>query len=192
MQRFIMKIANIKNTNFKGYIPVRFYAKDPETNKVMAIASKEYIKKCQSFVVRNLNGTAKNAKSDEFVNYYSQIDEDYRKFPHVRSIYERNNPVVYMVTGEDINIVNKMAMPIGKAKGQSLDAFGHTHSFEVNMEARVFFTNAKAFLKNNCSRLKDSSDNKNLILNVLFKPKFNKKKEVKGFEFIEAKFTKEA
>ena len=54
------------NISFKGCIPVEFYAKNPKTNKYIPIVKDENIKKCQRFVVRNLNKTLK--KPNDIIN----------------------------------------------------------------------------------------------------------------------------
>ena len=62
------------NISFKGCIPVEFYAKNPKTNKYIPIVKDENIKKCQRFVVRNLNRTLKkSSQNDVFINAYKNI-----------------------------------------------------------------------------------------------------------------------
>ena len=65
-----MNINSISSISFKGYVPVRYMAKNPKNDKYVPVIKNENIRKCQSFVVRNLNGTAKNMRNDDFVNFY--------------------------------------------------------------------------------------------------------------------------
>lgn len=183
-------IKGVQQVSFRGYIPVHYYAKNPENGKYVPVIKDENIKKCQSFVVRNLNGTAKNMRNDEFVNFYRSYDSDYRKNPQVHSVYDRDNPVVYMVSGDDVDVVKEFAKPIGRAKGEAIDKLGHSKSFEAKAASKDFFRNVKYFLKTKCRRLK-SKDNKNLSLRVYFDPKYNRKDNLVGFDFVNARFIEE-
>ena len=81
---------NINRTlSFKANIPVFFYAKNPANNKYVPVMKNENIRKCQSFVARNLNGTAKNCKDDGFVEFYKMHDNDYANRPEIHSVYQQ-------------------------------------------------------------------------------------------------------
>ena len=177
------------NLNFNGYIPVRYYERENSKDKSARIISQENIKKCQGYVVRNLNGTLKDINQD-FVELYGMHDKDYRKYPHVRSYYPLNSPVAYLVTGYDVNEMDRLAKPVGIAKGEAKYYTGSSRSYESRSAARAFFKDAKSFLQHSCNRVK-SEDGENYVLNILVKPVYNKKNELKKFEFQEAKFTKE-
>ena len=184
-------ISSVQSPTFKGYVPVQFYAKNPANGKYGPVQKRENIKRCQGFVVRNLNGTAKSNKNDKFVDFYKQYDKDYQKVPTVHSVYDHENPIVYMVTGSDVDKVREMAKPIGKAKAESLDTFGHTKAFEVGQAGRDYYRDVQDFIKNTCKSLK-SGDGKNLMLRVYFDPVYGKKGKQKGklqgFEFVNARF----
>ena len=180
-------INSIQQTSFKGYVPVTYYAKSPETGKYVPVVTKENIRKCQSFVTRNLNGTAKNLRDDEFVEFYKSYDSDYRRCPKVHSVYDKNSPQVFMVTGRDADIVDEIAKPVGRAKGDAMDKLGHSKSFEASNASRSYFRNVELFLKNGCKRLKDKDGN-NLSLKLFFNPRYTKKGDLNGFDFVDARF----
>ncbi len=186
-----MNINNIKTPSFKAYIPVTYYAKHPDKNEYVPIVKNENIKKCQGFVVRNLNGTAKNLKNDKFIKFYRDYDSDYRRNPKVMSVYDKDSPLVYMVTGRDVDVVKNMAKPVGIAKGQSIDRCGRSKSFESANAAKNYFSNVKSFLRSSCRRLK-SNDGQNLSLRVYFDPKYGvRSQKLQGFDFVNAIFVKE-
>lgn len=184
-------ITSVQTPTFKGYVPVQFYAKNPANGKYGPVQKRENIKKCQSFVVRNLNGTAKNNRNEDFVDFYKQYDSDYCAIPAVHSIYDDNRPIVHMVTGKDVDRVKEMAKPLGKAKADSLEAFGHTGAFEVYQTGREYYRGVHNFIKNSCRHLKSDDDNQNLMLRVYFDPVYGKKGQFKGFNFVNARFLKE-
>ena len=183
-------IKSVQQISFRSYIPIHYYAKNPKTDKYVPVIRNENIKKCHSFVVRNLNGTAKNMKNDEFVAFYRNYDYDYRRTPKVHSVYDRDNPIVYLISGQDVDTVRELAKPIGKAKSEAVDRLGHSKSFEAQIASNDFFRNVKHFLRTSCRRLK-SKDNKNLSLNVFFDPKYNKKNKLVGFNYVGASFTED-
>ncbi len=183
-----MFINSLSNLSFKGYIPIKFFAKNIETGNYNRIIDKENIRKCQSFVVRNLNGTAKNLKNEKFVEFYKSYDKDYAAMPRVHSVYDNKKPVVYMVTGKDVDIIDKFAKPVGKAKRKSMETIGHVNSFESCYAARSYFSNVNLFLKNNCKRIKNK-DGQNLSLIMYFNPIYTKRdKKLTGFEYKNAQF----
>ena len=185
-----MSIKSVHSPSFKAYIPVFFYAKNPENDKYSRVMKPENIKKCQSFVVRNLNSTAKNIKNDEFVKMYSQFDNDYRQVPAVRSVYDFDSARVLMVTGRDVDSVTKMAKPIGKAKSESIDRTGRSSSFETRLATSDYFRQIKSFLRNSCSPVK-SQDGRNIALKVYFDPQYKKDGQLKGFKYVGARMFSE-
>lgn len=176
--------------SFKGYVPVKYMAKDEESGQYFQITDKDNVKKCQGFVVRNLNGTAKNNRNTDFVDLYRQYDRDYRRVPKVQSVYDKNSPIVHMVTGSDVEVVKNYAKPIGIAKGEALDRIGRSDSFEARSASRSYFRNVTQYIKNKCKRLK-SFDGNNLSLVVYFDPKYTRTNKLKGFEYVGAKFEEE-
>ncbi len=182
-------INSVSCVSFKAYIPIKFLAKNPETGNYNRIIDKENIRKCQSFVVRNLNGTAKNIKNEKFVEFYKSYDKDYAALPKVHSVYDNKKPVVYMVTGKDTDVIDSLAKPVGTAKGKSMETIGNISSFESRSASRNYFTNVGIFLKNACKRV-HSSDGQDLSLVMYFKPVYTKRdKKLTGFEFMNAQFT---
>lgn len=181
-------IMRVQSPSFKAYVPVEIYARNPETNKYVPVLKKENLKKCQGFVVRNLNHTAKNNKDVGFVDFYKQYDSDYNKTQVVQSIYPDRGPMVYMVTGSDVDKVKEMAKPIGKAKAEALDLTGQSSSFEVYQAGRNYFEDVKRFLKSSCRRLK-TPDKQDLTLRMYFEPKYGvRSKKLQGFDFVHARF----
>lgn len=181
-----MNVKGVQNPSFKAYVPVTYYAKNPADGKYCRVMKPENVKKCQSFVVRNLNGTAKNMKNQQFVDFYSQFDSDYRNRPEVRSVYDNDSARVFVITGNDVDAVTQFAKPIGKAKGESIDRTGHSSSFETKLATNDYFRQIKYFLRNSCRQIKDSDGNK-LTLRVFFDPKYKKDGTLKGFEFVNAR-----
>lgn len=186
-----MNIQTISPVSFKGYIPVKYMAKDDETGRYMPVTSNEYIKKCQSFVVRNLNGTAKNNVSEEFVELYKSYDKDYAKNPVVRSVYDKNRPIVHMFSGTETDIIDNYAKPVGRAKGEAMDAIGKSKSFESSVASRNFFKNVRSYINGSARRLK-SENGKNLSLVVYFNPKYTRNDNLKKFEYAGAVFLEDA
>lgn len=186
-----MTINCIQNPSFKAYIPVTYYAKNPVNDKYVRVIKPENVKKCQSFVVRNLNGTAKSMKNDEFVNFYSKYDRDYRNQKEVRSIYNYDSSTVIMVTGKDTEAVTNMAKPIGIAKGEAMDRTGHSGSFEAQLATRDYFSKIKSFLKYSCKQVKNDKGER-LALRVYFDPKYKKDGTLKEFKFVNARMVSES
>ena len=183
-----MQIGAINNNiNFQGYIPVRYYAKEQGQEKAHRITSKENIKKCQGYIVRNLNGTLKEQNKD-FINFYRAQDGDYQKYPTVRSYYADNNLDVFLITGHDADKVGEMAKPIGIARSEAKYRTGKANSYESRNASKNFFSNVESYLQGYCKRVKGKNGEK-LVLNVLFEPIYNKNNEFKKFKYLEAKFT---
>ena len=181
----ICKISNVQS--FKGYIPITYFAKNSLDGEYNQITQKDNIRKCQSFVVRNLNRTAKNLKDENFINLYAAKDKDYRETPSVCSVYDLNMPVVYMVTGKDVYKVKTLARPIGKAKSESIYKTGHSKSFEAKNTVNTYFKEVKKFLNRSCKQV-STDDGKKLALRVYFDPQYTKKGKIKSFKYADAKF----
>lgn len=177
--------------NFTGYVPVYHYAKNPANGKYTPVLKKPNIKKCQSFVVRNLNGSAKNMKNDAFVKFYEKYDDDYRNCRKVKSIYDNDSPTVYLLTGRDAENADLMAKPIGRAKGKAKAETGKSDSVESKNACNRYYDDIKDYIKNSCKRLKNAKG-QDLSLHLFYEPKYNKKQEIKGFKFVNAGFKAEA
>ena len=177
------------SVSFKGYVPVVFYAKNPSNDKYVPVLKNENLRKCQSFVVRNLNSTAKNNKDDGFVRFYADNDPDYVSRNEVHSVYRQKGPMLYMVSGSDVDKVREFAKPVGIAKADSIEALGHTKSFEVREAAHNYINSVYSFLKNTCKQLRTKDGSEKLVLCLFFDPKYKKRTgKLSGFEFSSAKF----
>ncbi len=187
-------MAQINPVSFKGYVPVKFYAKNPANGKYSRVIKHENLRKCQGFVVRNLNGTAKANRNNEFVDFYRSHDKDYREYPFVMSVYDEEKarePIVYMITGNDADRAKELAKPVGIAKGESIERIGNSKSFEARYAAKNYFQNMKYFLKNSCRRLKNEN-REDLTLRVFFDPEYTKKEQkLKGFKYVGCDFVAE-
>lgn len=143
----------------------------------------------QGQIVRNLNGTLKN-KNDNFIKFYKSHDKDYAKNAAVKSIYDKDSSVVYMVTGFDTNIVDSYAKNIGLTKASEKKYYDNSTNEYSKKAASDYFNNVFKFLQNSCKRVKtDSGDD--LTLKVYFEAKRNKRDEITGFTLTNAQFEKE-
>lgn len=173
--------------SFGGCVPIYYYAKNPATGKYSPVMKKPNITKCQSFVVRNLNGSAKKMKNDAFVKFYEKYDADYRQCRKVKSIYDKESPKVFMLTGKDAENADIMAKPIGKAKGKAKAETGNADSIESKNACNRYYDNIKDYINNSCKRLQNSNG-EDLSLHLFYEPQYNKKQELKGFKFVNAGF----
>lgn len=181
-----MNVKGVQSPSFKAYVPVTYYAKNPADGKYCRVMKPENVKKCQSFVVRNLNGTAKNMKNEQFVDFYSKFDSDYSKRPEVRTVYDYDKARAFIITGNDVDAISNFAKPIGIAKGESIDRTGHSSSLETHLAAKDYFSQVKYFLRNSCKQVKDPNGNK-LALRMYYDPQYKKDGTLKGFKFVNAR-----
>ena len=177
-----------QNISFKGCIPVEFYARHPRTGFYVPVLKQENIRKCQSFVVRNLNNPDGKNSNKDFINKYRQIDKDYSKNPIVASVYEKDAPIVHMATGYDAMIIKEMGKNLGKSKKEVFEETGETYSSETRFLARKYFQDARNYIKKMCTRVKDK-DGAKLKMSVYFNPIYGYEKKVKKFEYEDVKFS---
>lgn len=178
----------MQQVSFKGYVPVTFFAKNPKSGNYVPVLKEENVRKCQSFVIRNLNGTAKNLKNDEFVKFYKNVDKDYQRVEKARSIYDTNEPIVYLVTGYDVDYVNDMAKEMRLRKNDAYERTGKKNSSEARRANKDYYNKTRAFLSHVCKRLKNKNGEK-LTLEVYFEPKYTKKEgKLLGFNYTGARF----
>ncbi len=192
-----MRITNSNLTSFKSYVPVKFYAYYDKKQSYVPILKNANLKKCQGYLVRNLNHSFNKNLDENFIELYKRYDADYRYSPKVRSLYEyddssavnRDKSIkqIYLVSGNDVEEINKMAKDIGKEKADAIAAYGKANSFEANEAVRIFRLKTNKFIKENCRRLK-SENNIPYVLNAYFMPEYNRKKELKGFKLVNAEF----
>ena len=187
------------NVSFRGCIPVEFYARYPKTNKYVPIVKPRNVKKCQSFVVRNLNKTLKEEnRTTEFVEIYKSVDKDYARTPSVRSYFDKYVPVaqkmsdpyfpsVYLFTGNDIDKANEIGRNLGEIKSDIFERTGQKDNAEVERAKRHYHNQMKKLFDKICSRVRDEQGN-DLTLRVFFEPKYKKNGEFKKFEYKHATF----
>ena len=182
------------NISFKGCIPVEFYAKHPITKKYVPIVKDENINKCQNWVVRNLNNTLRGYnKSDTFINAYKAIDPDYAKTPKVRSYFDRYTPrpktahepaprCVYLLTGKDVDSINKIGKELNKTKRDIFEATGKKESAEITQAKRRYRAGVYDLIRRICPRVNDGKGNP-YVMRILFTPEYNTKGNLKRFVF---------
>lgn len=184
-----MSINSVSAVSFKASIPVKYFAKNPKNDKYVPVLKNENIRKCHGFVVRNLNRTAKNNVDKDFVNFYKNFDRDYRNVPFVHSVYKQIGPVVYLITGSDVDTVKNLAKPVGIAKSEAINVLGDSRSFDSVLAARTYESKVQNCIDNYFRPVKSKDNNNPLELQVYFNPEFRKKSgELKGFNFVGAQF----
>ena len=119
-----------------------------------------------------------------------EIDEDYRKFNIVRSVYRRNT-LGYIATGADVSIIENLkgVKNIGIAKSDSKWTYGHSYSDYVKALSKAVKNNTIAYVTHDNILLR-SPRNKEIMLKAVFtKTKAPKSKnfkyELDNFEFHE-------
>ncbi len=183
------KINAIKS--FKGYVPVKYYAKSETDGKYHRICDEANLRKCHGYLIRNLNGTLKN-KNEELIEFYKKHDSDYRNSTDKKgqSVYDIKNAIVHLFTGRDYDSVKQLAKPIGIAKSEAIERTGSSKSFESGLEAENYFKNVKMYIKNFATRLHNEKGEAE-ELKLYFIPQYSKKEhKLKGFEFKSARFVK--
>lgn len=194
-----MRINSINSQSFGAYIPVMYYANGTknaqttlfeEDDPPSRVIGKTNLRKCNGYIVRNLNGTEKKHPAPGLVKYIKKYDRDYRECPQVHSVYDYANSIVYLVTGRDVDTINQMAKPVGIAKGHSMDVLGHSKSFDAKCAAENFVNRTYDFLKRHCRQVKNKKGER-LQLHVYYEPKYTKKGNFDKFEFQHAIFKPE-
>lgn len=115
---------------------------------------------------------------------YSGGDRDYYNIPKIRSITDiakRNvQGFVNILTGKDAEVVsNTYGKPIGKAKNISIQRANSTNSFETHHAVKQYYSNAPKYLD---SKAVYKNGNRQAF-GVCFTPVYNKKGEVKEFQY---------
>lgn len=188
----------MQNISFKGCIPVEFYAKHPKTQKYVPIVQPQNVKKCQHFVVRNLNKTITGQnKSDVFTRVYEQVDSDYAKNPIVRSIYDKNAPIpktaqeakpyVFLFTGDDTDKVKELGKQLGKDKIAIAESTEDKEKEALSQARKKYKTGIKDLINRICPRVKDEQK-RDLVMRVFFEPEYNKKGDLSRFVFQDVMF----
>ena len=176
---------NNNNVHFGSATHVYFF-----TSEGQRILSDKNMRTCERYLVRQLNG-AKNLKSrnQELVDTFKYDkkreigDYDYYCYPKVRSVYEvakeRAKGYVNIITGKHTQDVDKWGKEIGKAKKISIERSGSKKSFETSEAVRVYNQKAPQFADDHGIY----KDGKRQAFGVIFDTKYNKKGELKGFEY---------
>ena len=184
-----MKISASNNKAFGASIPIYYYAKGAN-GKVSRVYKKENLKKCHSYIIRNLTGSKKEIDTN-LVNNFKRFDSAYKSSNRVRSLYDDPNGVVYLVTGnKDCNQIKEWASTLGQTKQESLEIAKTTDTFEVKEAARAFFKKALEYVKNPMIRKKNQQGNL-MFIKALFDAEYKKNGEIKGFNFSKILFCSE-
>ena len=186
-----MSINSVSPVSFKSYVPVYHKAKNPKTGEFELITSQDQIRKCQRFVVSNLNHSGFNKKDSSFVSMFAAKDPDYRYLNVVQSVYDDKLPVVHMATGKDVDIIKNYAKNVGRAKSDALYAYGTTKTYETSRVTTDYFKTAKRYLFNSARRIK-SQEGDRQALTVYFEPKFKRNGDFKEYQYVGADFIKHA
>lgn len=119
-----------------------------------------------------------------------EIDDDYRRFNVVRSVYRRNS-LGYIATGPDVSIIEniKGAKEIGIAKADSKWTYGSSDSDYVKALSKAVKYNSLDYVKHDNVLLR-SPNNKEIMLKAIFKQTSkpeakNPRYELDSFEFHE-------
>lgn len=184
----------MQNISFGGCIPVQFYAKHPITKKYVPIVQEKNIKKCQRFVVRNLNQTLSESSQNKiFINAYKAIDSDYAKTPVVRSHYDKNaimpknakEPApkcIYLFSGKDVDCIKKLGRELGKEKSDIFELTGEKNNPTIQQAKKRYQQGIMDLIEKICPRVNDGKGNP-YTMRILFTPQYNKKGNLKGFKF---------
>ena len=184
----------MQNISFKGCIPVEFWAKHPKTNKYVPIVKDENINKCRIWVARNLNNTMHGYnRSDTFINTYKAIDADYAKTPNVRLYFDRYTPrpktahepaprCVWLFTGKDVDLANKLGKELGKEKSDIFEATGEKENASVRQAKRRYRAGILNLINKICPRVNDGNGNP-YVMRILFTPQYNPKGDLQRFVF---------
>ena len=183
----------IQNVSFKGVMPVEFYAKNPKNNKYVPVVKPENVKKCQSFVIRNLNGSITRNSNVDFIREYLTVDKDFAKVQVARTFYDKEAPVitsarqdvpyyVYLVTGSHVDEVDKLGKELGKVKADVFERTGLRQGSEIKKAQKHYFEQLRKFVFRTCPRIKDESGDK-VVMRIYYDPKYDKKGNLKNFEY---------
>ncbi len=181
-----MKITD-NSPNFGASIPVYYYAKD-KAGKVWRVMKPENIKKCNSYIIRNLTGSLKN-KNESLINLFKRFDSEYKLSGKVRSVYDNAQAIVYLVTGKkDCNAIKELGQKLGEVKSESLSRTKTTKTFEVMEAAKQFFRKSLNYVKRPDIK-KKTNDGNPLSMHITFDAEYKRNGDVKGFKFSDINFS---
>ncbi len=196
-------INKVYPCSFKSFVPVTYYARNIKGNgDFVQVCKYDNLRKCNNIIVMALNGTKKLSDEEkEFVNWYidKSNDEDYLKYPHVNSIIDSKKKSALMLTGYDSATIRdfgrtRIGIPQHEAK-----EIGINPEYVKQNAAKSYVDEMKAYLNINDNQLKTKKDDKKdgikLALRAYFNPvyytKGKNKGQLKGFEFLNARFVKD-
>ncbi len=177
------------NPVFGASFPIYYYAKD-KAGKVYRVMKPENIKKCNSYIIRNLTGSIKE-KNNKVVELFKNFDSEYKLSGKVRSVYDTAQSLVYLVTGKkDCEAIKKMGQVLGEIKSESIRRTKTTKTFEVIEAAKNFFKKSIMYVRRPDVR-KRTKEGENMVVHAVFDAEYKKNGEVKGFKFSDIAILKE-
>jgi len=187
-----------QNISFKGCMPMEFYAKYERTGAYVPVVKPENVRRCQNFVVRNLNDTAGTNKSDEFVHEYAKVDADYRQRRSARSVHDKRAPIIksiheklpfyaYLITGDDVDDIDLLGRQLGYDKKDIFERTGLINNSEVKSANKNYRNGIRNIIEKISHRIKDENGNK-LVMQVYFTPVHNRKGELVKFKYDKVNF----
>ena len=195
-----MDLTINNSTNFKANYHMYFY-----TTEGKRIVSDENMKKCLHYVEAHLNN-AKRVQGKRNMHLvdtfrFGQMGKDGQRIGGDRDYYYNNkirsvidNTVgkvqgfMNVVTGGDVDVIaQKFGKRIGTAKSESLRRIGSTKSFEASHAVSRYVDSAPAYAESRAVY----RNGKRVAFGVMFEPVYNKKGEVKRFDYVRSGFFNE-
>lgn len=195
-----MDAKAVNSPTFKAGYHVYFYTTDGKR-----IVSDENMKKCLHYMEAHLNGSKRvKVRNQDLVDTfkfgqkdangkYTGGDRDYYNIPKIRAVIDNTKDKIQgfinIVSGEHVNIVNKKyGKPIGKAKHVSLKRAGTTQTFETKDAVSRYVDNAPAYAESKAVY----KNGERQAFGIAFTPIYNKKGNLKGFEYHHSGFFNES
>lgn len=181
--------CSYRNPSFGASFPIYYYAKD-KAGKVYRVMKPENIKKCNSYIIRNLTGSIKE-QNNKIIEIFRNFDCEYKISGAVRSVYDKAQSLVYLVTGKkDCEAIKRMGQVLGEIKKESIIRTKTTKTFEVVEAAKNFFRKSISYVRRPDIR-KKTKDGKNMVVHAVFDAEYKKNGDVKGFKFSDIRILKE-
>ena len=197
-----MNISPQSNSiNFGAGYHVYFYTTDGKR-----IVSDANMKKCIHYMEAHLNGSkrVKTPNTDLIDTFkFGQVDKstgkriggdyDYWNISKIRTVIDNTKDKVQgfmnIVTGKDVNVVNeRYGKAIGKAKNVSIRRAGTTATFETRDAVGRYVENAPQYAEKKAVY----KDGERRAFGIAFTPIYNKKGNLKGFEYHHSGFFNES
>ncbi|MCR5266617.1 MAG: hypothetical protein K6E29_08525 [Cyanobacteria bacterium RUI128] len=196
-----MDLTINNSTNFKANYHMYFFT--PEGKRIV---SDENMKKCLHYVEAHLNNAKRvqGKRNMDLVDTFrfGQLgkdgqriggDTDYYYNNKIRTVIDNTvgkiQGFMNIVSGGDVDVIaKKFGERIGTAKSESLRRTGSTKSFEASHAVSRYVDSAPAYAESRAV----FRNGKRVAFGVIFEPVYNKKGEVKKFEYKRAGFFDEA